>query len=49
MFERLEAEPPAHAMEPLPGWLARHRRDLAPGAGVIAGLPSGPVLEGAPA
>lgn len=45
MFDRLTSEPPAHAMEPLPGWLARRRRILAPAAEVMSAVPSGPALD----
>jgi hypothetical protein len=31
-------------MEPMPGWLARHRADVPPAIDVVAGLPSGPVM-----
>jgi glycosyltransferase involved in cell wall biosynthesis len=41
MFARLTSEPPAAAMEPLPGWLSRRRPDLPPAADVVAELPSG--------
>jgi glycosyltransferase involved in cell wall biosynthesis len=44
MFERLKTTPPAHTMEPVPGWLARHRRSIAPAAQVLDSVPSGPVL-----
>lgn len=43
MFERLRKEP-AGTMEPLPGWLARRKRTLEPGAARVAAVPSGPVL-----
>lgn len=39
--DRAGAAPPA--MEPLPGWIARRRRDRPPAAEVVAGLPAGPV------
>jgi glycosyltransferase involved in cell wall biosynthesis len=38
---------PRPALEPVPGWFARRRRDLAPGAEVLAALPSGPVIPSA--
>jgi glycosyltransferase involved in cell wall biosynthesis len=41
MFERLEREPPAQAMEPLPGWWARRRRTVRPAAEILQQLPSG--------
>ena len=43
MFARLTATPPAHDMEPLPGFLDRRRRDKPPADAVVASLPSGPV------
>jgi glycosyltransferase involved in cell wall biosynthesis len=47
MLDRLAAEPPRPAMEPLPGWFARRRRILPPAADVVASLPSGPAAVGA--
>ncbi|HET7220886.1 MAG TPA: glycosyltransferase [Vicinamibacterales bacterium] len=44
MFARLEREKPARAMEPLPGWFARRRRDVRPATAVLARLTSGPAL-----
>jgi glycosyltransferase involved in cell wall biosynthesis len=44
MFDRLKTSPPAHGMEPLPGWLARRSRRVPPAAAVVNALPSGPVL-----
>ena len=48
MFEHLSSEPRHHAdardIEPIPGWLARRRRNVPAAADIIAGLPSGPVL-----
>jgi glycosyltransferase involved in cell wall biosynthesis len=49
MLERLTSEPPSHAMEPLPGWLARRARTVPPSAGVVRALPSGPILPRNPA
>ena len=43
MFERLTSSPPSHAMEPLPGWLARRARTIPPAAHVVNALPVGPV------
>jgi glycosyltransferase involved in cell wall biosynthesis len=37
------------AQEPLPGWIARRRRDRPPAAEVLATLPSGPVVPTMPA
>jgi glycosyltransferase involved in cell wall biosynthesis len=42
MFEQLRIEPPAHVMEPLPGWWARRRRSAEPAQAVVARLPAGP-------
>ena len=44
MFERLRNERTTREMEPLPGWLARQRRNLPPAEEVLASIPSGPVL-----
>ena len=46
MLSRLSsaAEPP-RAMEPLPGWMARRRRDLPPAAEVLGRLPAGAAAE----
>lgn len=42
MFDRLKREgQPARAMEPLPGWFARRRRDIPPANDVLAGIPAG--------
>jgi glycosyltransferase involved in cell wall biosynthesis len=43
MLERLSSEPRRSSMAPLPGWLARRRRDRPPAAAVIDALPRGPV------
>ena len=45
MFAWLSSNPPAHAMETLPGWLARRRHSLRPAAQVLDELPSGPVVD----
>lgn len=42
MFGRLAAEPAVSRMEPLPGWLARRRKNLPPAAEVLGRLPAGP-------
>ena len=42
-FQQLKREPAAAAMEPLPGWLARRRRNLPPARQVLAAVPAGPV------
>jgi glycosyltransferase involved in cell wall biosynthesis len=44
MFDQLRREQGRNTMEPLPGWFARRRRDLAPASGVLARLPSGAVI-----
>jgi glycosyltransferase involved in cell wall biosynthesis len=49
MFDRLKREEAGGArtsMEPLPGWLARRRRDLPAAADVLARIPSGAVVPG---
>src|SRR6185436_16116089 len=43
MFERLAADPPAHKMEPLPGWFWRHRGNVPAAMDVLDDLPSGPI------
>jgi glycosyltransferase involved in cell wall biosynthesis len=43
VFDQLRREQRGDTMEPLPGWFARHRRDLPPASGVLARLPSGAV------
>jgi glycosyltransferase involved in cell wall biosynthesis len=45
LFEQLGAEPAQSRMEPMPGWLARRRRDLPPAREVMAGLPRGAAAE----
>jgi glycosyltransferase involved in cell wall biosynthesis len=49
MFVRLKKESPAdagrHTMEPLPGVLARMRRDLPPSQEVLARIPEGPSID----
>jgi glycosyltransferase involved in cell wall biosynthesis len=55
MFERLKKERvPAEAgsssrMEPLPGFFARRRRDIAPARELLAQIPTGPAVELRPA
>ena len=45
MLDRLRAAPPvARAVEPLPGWVARRRRDLPPAQEVLRRLPAGAVV-----
>jgi len=45
MFDRLNAGPPAAAMEPLPGWLAGRRREIRPAAAIVDAAPHGPERE----
>ncbi len=42
MFDRLSKDTPSHHIEPLPGWLDRHRKDCRPAVDVLASIPSGP-------
>ena len=44
MFERLTASPPAHTMEPVPGWLERRTRSAPPASDVVNAVPRGAVL-----
>jgi glycosyltransferase involved in cell wall biosynthesis len=41
MFERLKREPAQAAVEPMPGWFARRRRDLPAAKDVLGALPRG--------
>jgi glycosyltransferase involved in cell wall biosynthesis len=41
MLKRLQSETPARDIEPLPGWMARRRRDRPAAAAVLAGIPLG--------
>ena len=45
MFEQLQRTPPVHAMEPLPGWLARRATTAPPAADIVDALPAGPVMS----
>jgi glycosyltransferase involved in cell wall biosynthesis len=45
MFDRLKREPATPAIDPLPGFFARRRRDRPPARQVVDGLPSGPVVR----
>ena len=45
MLNQLSREKPARAMEPLPGWLTRRRRNLPPADAVVSQLPKGPYRE----
>jgi glycosyltransferase involved in cell wall biosynthesis len=40
MLARLQREPAARAIEPLPGWFARRQKNLPPAADVLASIPS---------
>ncbi|MGI8671296.1 MAG: glycosyltransferase family 4 protein [Luteitalea sp.] len=46
MLAQLQAQPASTrtALEPLPGWLARHRGTVPPAREVLAALPAGPVV-----
>jgi glycosyltransferase involved in cell wall biosynthesis len=43
MFERLSREPATESMDPLPGYVARRARTLAPAREIVDGVPAGPV------
>jgi glycosyltransferase involved in cell wall biosynthesis len=45
MFDRLKKEPAKSAMEPLPGWLARRRKNVPPATPIVEAAPKGPVLR----
>jgi hypothetical protein len=45
MLNELQRTPPAHTMEPLPGWFARRERTAPPAADVVNALPKGPVVS----
>jgi hypothetical protein len=45
MLSQLSREKPPRAMEPLPGWLTRRRRNLPPADAVVSQLPKGPYRE----
>ena len=48
MFQQLKRERPPEGgrrIEPLPGWFARHRRDLPPAEGVLEQIPAGPAVR----
>jgi glycosyltransferase involved in cell wall biosynthesis len=47
MLQQLGRSQPPAAADPLPGWLARRRRDLPPAAEVLARVPSGAVIPDA--
>jgi glycosyltransferase involved in cell wall biosynthesis len=41
MFERLEAQPAARQIEPLPGWFDRRKKNIPPATEVLKAIPSG--------
>jgi glycosyltransferase involved in cell wall biosynthesis len=43
MFESLSREPATESMDPLPGYVARRARTLAPAREIVDGVPAGPV------
>jgi glycosyltransferase involved in cell wall biosynthesis len=45
MFDRLSKEASSRVPDALPGWMERRRQDCAPGAEIVAALPSGPVAQ----
>jgi glycosyltransferase involved in cell wall biosynthesis len=47
MFRQLERSQPSATPDPLPGWLARRRKDLPPASDVLARVPSGAVIPDA--
>jgi glycosyltransferase involved in cell wall biosynthesis len=46
MFAELNRNQATRTLEPLPGWLARRKRDLPPAKDVLAALPAGAVIPG---
>jgi glycosyltransferase involved in cell wall biosynthesis len=46
VLARLSKESSAHAMEPVPGWIERRRRNVPAAARVLEALPSGAVVNG---
>jgi glycosyltransferase involved in cell wall biosynthesis len=45
MFEQLTRDPRAASLEPMPGLMARRRRDLPPAAQVVNAVKAGPVVH----
>ena len=45
MFDRLSREPAPAAVDPLPGFFARRRRNVPPAREVMAAAPAGPVVK----
>ena len=48
MLRQLQADPPRHGMEPLPGWWAQRRRMVRPSAALVDAAPRGPTLRETP-
>ena len=44
MLERLQKETATRTIEPLPGWMARRKKDLPAAASVLASIPAGAVV-----
>ncbi len=44
MFDRLRQSPTSRPIEPLPGWMARRKRDVPPAQAVLGKLPAGAVV-----
>jgi glycosyltransferase involved in cell wall biosynthesis len=49
MLRQLQGAAPARSLEPLPGFLARRRRDRPPAASVLASVPAGAATSNSPA
>jgi glycosyltransferase involved in cell wall biosynthesis len=47
MFEHLRTHPASTTIEPLPGWMARRRRDLPAANQILSTIPTGVATEGA--
>ena len=45
MFDRLKREPAVGALDPVPGWIARRKRDRPPAAAVVGAVKAGPVVH----
>lgn len=45
MFERLKKDTATTAIEPLPGWFARRKKNVPPAAAAVDAAPKGPVLR----
>jgi glycosyltransferase involved in cell wall biosynthesis len=44
MLDRLRKEPATRTIDPLPGWMARRRRDLPPASEILERIPAGAVI-----